>query len=150
MFITHYSRDSGGYRQVPYWAVTPNCEKRWRFDSSLSHRLIKYNKEVYMSDTQATCHNCGCSIDGPPWPHIAQPMHWSSTDCIRALKSRIASLESTMKLLEKNLGSMPASRRAEGYATTFYVKSAKHSWGRDEGYKLQIDFVNFVGPGASR
>ncbi len=36
-------------------------------------------------------------------------------------------------------------RRAEGLASRFYVQAAKHSWTRDDGYTLSIEFINFIG-----
>lgn len=41
-----------------------------------------------------------------------------------------------------------AGRRAEDLATTFYVKSARHKWSRDNGYELELELINFVGVGA--
>ena len=43
-----------------------------------------------------------------------------------------------------------AWQKAEGRVTTFYVKSALHSWSRDDGYRLKVSFIRYVGeaPGA--
>lgn len=38
--------------------------------------------------------------------------------------------------------------RARRLATTFYVKTATHTWSREEGYKLSVVFINFVGGSA--
>jgi hypothetical protein len=40
-----------------------------------------------------------------------------------------------------------AQRRAEKLATLFYVRRARHSWSRDDGYKLVVDFATYVGNG---
>jgi hypothetical protein len=40
-----------------------------------------------------------------------------------------------------------ANRRAERLATRFYVRKARHRWGRDDGYKLDVDYVTYVGNG---
>lgn len=36
---------------------------------------------------------------------------------------------------------------ADGLASTFYVKAARHKWSRDEGYRLVVEFENLVGAG---
>lgn len=41
-----------------------------------------------------------------------------------------------------------ASSRADDLASSFYVKRARHSWDRESGYRLSVDFINYVGPGA--
>ena len=38
-------------------------------------------------------------------------------------------------------------QRAEQLTTSFYVKSARHTWSREDGYKLEIAFITIVGQG---
>lgn len=38
-------------------------------------------------------------------------------------------------------------QRAERLASTFYVKRARHRWEVEQGYSLEVDFVNLVGAG---
>lgn len=38
-------------------------------------------------------------------------------------------------------------RLSDRLQSTFYVKTARHEFGRDTGYKASIDFINFVGVG---
>ena len=38
-------------------------------------------------------------------------------------------------------------QRAEQLTTAFYVKSARHTWSREDGYKLEIAFITIVGQG---
>ncbi len=38
-------------------------------------------------------------------------------------------------------------KQAESLATTFYVKTARHRWDRDQGYALDANFINFVDGG---
>lgn len=40
-------------------------------------------------------------------------------------------------------------RRAEAQSSSFYVKRATHHWDREQGYKLSVQFINYVGAGAS-
>ena len=35
--------------------------------------------------------------------------------------------------------------RVEAQSSSFYVKSATHSWDRDSGYKLSVSFINYAG-----
>ena len=35
--------------------------------------------------------------------------------------------------------------RVEAQSAAFYVKVARHSWDRDGGYKLSVEFINYVG-----
>jgi prophage tail gpP-like protein len=38
-------------------------------------------------------------------------------------------------------------RRAETLSTRFYVKKASHRWSRQDGYRLELGFINYVGGG---
>jgi hypothetical protein len=35
--------------------------------------------------------------------------------------------------------------RVEAQSAAFYVKVARHGWDRDGGYKLSVEFINYVG-----
>lgn len=49
------------------------------------------------------------------------------------------------RLSERAANALVSSwREAQNYAARFYVKTATHSWSRDEGYRLVISFINFI------
>lgn len=35
-------------------------------------------------------------------------------------------------------------RQSQNYAARFYVKTATHSWSREEGYRLTVGFINYI------
>lgn len=45
---------------------------------------------------------------------------------------------------------LTALRKSELLASSFYVKKATHKWSRDDGYKLNLEFLNYVGNQATR
>lgn len=40
-------------------------------------------------------------------------------------------------------------QRASQLAVEFYVQTARHRWSREEGYRLNVDFINLVGGGGA-
>lgn len=39
---------------------------------------------------------------------------------------------------------LTSRKKAGQLASSFYVQEARHSWGRDDGYKLSVKFINYV------